>query len=247
MNVLVVVPTYNEALTIGKAIERTRSAVPEAHLLVVDDSSPDGTGAIVDEIAELDDHVNVLHRPGGKQGLGAAYINGFRWGLERGFDILVEMDADGSHQPEELPRLLHAAEQADLVLGSRYVPGGQVVNWPWRREALSRAGNLYARLALGTTLRDATGGFRAYRAEALRTLDLDGVASQGYCFQVDMAWRVQRAGLRIIEVPITFVEREQGESKMDSTIVREAFWRILRWGASHRAAQMRAWRDGQAR
>ncbi|TDE09534.1 polyprenol monophosphomannose synthase [Jiangella asiatica] len=236
---LVVIPTYNEALTIAKAIDRTRSAVPHAHVLVVDDASPDGTGAIVDEIAELDDHVHVLHRAG-KQGLGAAYVAGFGWGLGRDYELLVEMDADGSHQPEELPRLLHAAEQADLVLGSRYVPGGRVVNWPWRREALSRLGNTYTRLALGTTLRDATGGFRVFRGDALRQLDVDTVASQGYCFQVDLAWRAVRAGLRVIEVPITFVEREQGESKMDGTIVREAFLRLTQWGAAHRVRQLRA-------
>ncbi|WP_053202152.1 polyprenol monophosphomannose synthase [Jiangella muralis] len=236
--VLVVIPTYNEALTIGKTVERTRAAVPAAHVLVVDDASPDGTGALADELAELDDHVHVLHRAG-KQGLGAAYVAGFGWGLGRGYDILVEMDADGSHQPEELPLLLHAAETADLVLGSRYVPGGRTVNWPYKRQAISRIGNTYTRLALGTGLRDATGGYRAYRASALRELDIDSVASQGYCFQVDMAWRAVRAGFRVIEVPITFVEREQGESKMDGKIVREALLRVTQWGAAHRARQLR--------
>lgn len=238
---LVIIPTYNEALTIGKAVNRTRTAVPDAHVLVVDDSSPDGTGAIVDEIAQLDPNVHVLHRAG-KQGLGAAYVAGFRWGLDRGYDRLVEMDADGSHQPEELPRLLSAMDDlgADLVLGSRYIPGGAVVNWPRRREMLSRAGNTYVRLALGIPLRDATGGFRAFRADALRQLDLDSVASQGYCFQVDLAWRATRAGLRVIEVPITFVEREQGESKMDSAVIVEALRRVTQWGAAHRLRQARS-------
>ncbi|WP_198663605.1 polyprenol monophosphomannose synthase [Jiangella endophytica] len=245
-SVLVVVPTYNEALTIGKAVDRTRTSVPGAHILIVDDDSPDGTGAIADELAELDDHVHVLHR-GGKQGLGAAYVAGFGWGLARDYDILVEMDADGSHQPEELPRLLHAAENADLVLGSRYVPGGRTVNWPYKRQAISRIGNTYTRIALGTALRDATGGFRAFQASALRELDIESVASQGYCFQVDMAWRAVRGGFRVIEVPITFVEREQGESKMDGKVVREALWRVTQWGAVHRARQLRALVGGSRR
>lgn len=236
---LVVVPTYNESLTITKAVDRTRAACPEAHVLVVDDASPDGTGVVADERAELDENVHVLHRMG-KEGLGAAYVAGFHWGLGHGYDILVEMDADGSHQPEELPHLLTALESADVVLGSRYVEGGRIVNWPWRREALSRAANTYARLALGTTIRDATGGFRAYRADAVRRLDFGNVVSQGYCFQVDMAWRAVRAGMRVTEVPITFVEREQGESKMDGTVVREALWRIARWAAAHRVSQLRA-------
>lgn len=245
-SVLVVIPTYNEALTITKAIDRTRTSVPDAHILVVDDGSPDGTGAIADDIAELDDHVHVLHR-GGKQGLGAAYLAGFGWGLSRDFDVLVEMDADGSHQPEELPRLLHAVEQADLVIGSRYVPGGRTVNWPYKRQAISRIGNTYTRLALGTALRDTTGGYRAFRASALRALDMQSVASQGYCFQVDMAWRTVRAGLRVMEVPITFVEREQGESKMDGRIVREALVRVTQWGAAHRARQLRGLLGGSRR
>lgn len=245
-SVLVVIPTYNEALTIAKAVGRTRTSVPDAHILVVDDGSPDGTGAIADDIAELDDHVHVLHR-GGKQGLGAAYVAGFGWGLDRSFDVLVEMDADGSHQPEELPRLLHAAEQADLVIGSRYVPGGKVVNWPYKREVLSRLGNTYTRITLGTALRDATGGFRAFRASALRELDIESVASQGYCFQVDMAWRAVKNGFRVMEVPITFVEREQGESKMDGRIVREALWRVTQWGAAHRGRQARRLLGGSQR
>lgn len=238
---LVVLPTFNEAATIGKAVERVRSVVPAAEVLVVDDASPDGTGEIADGLAELDPNVHVLHRSH-KEGLGIAYVAGFRWGLEREFDTLVEMDADGSHQPEELPRLLAALPDADLVLGSRYVPGGRVVDWPWHRELLSRGGNLYTRLALGVPLHDATGGYRAYRASALRRLSLDTVASAGYCFQVDLAWRAVRAGLRVVEVPIIFVERTEGTSKMSGAIVREALWQVTRWGIAYRVGQLRGLR-----
>jgi dolichol-phosphate mannosyltransferase len=236
--VLLIVPTYNEASTVRKMVERVRTAVPHADVLVVDDNSPDGTGQIADRLAEHDAHVHVLHRPA-KAGLGAAYVAGFRWGLDRGHDVLVEMDADGSHQPEELPRLLAALEGADLVLGSRYVPGGRVVNWPRYREMLSRGGNAYTRLALGVPLRDATGGYRAFRADALRRLDLDDVASQGYCFQVDLAWRAVRSGLRVVEVPITFVERVEGTSKMSSAIVLEALVRVTGWGVARRFGWLR--------
>lgn len=236
--VLVIVPTYNEAGNVGKTVERVRTAVPPADVLVVDDNSPDGTGQIAHRLAELDEHVHVLHRPG-KAGLGAAYVAGFRWGLDRDHDVLVEMDADGSHQPEELPRLLGALEGADLVLGSRYVPGGRVVNWPRRREMLSRGGNAYARLALGVPLRDATGGYRAFRADALRRLDLDDVASQGYCFQVDLVWRALQSGLRVVEVPVTFIERVEGTSKMSSSIVFEALIRVTGWGVARRLGSLR--------
>jgi dolichol-phosphate mannosyltransferase len=236
--VLVIVPTYNEAGNVRKTVERVRTAVPPADVLVVDDNSPDGTGQIADRLAELDEHVHVLHRPG-KVGLGAAYVAGFRWGLDRDHDVLVEMDADGSHQPEELPRLLAALEGADLVLGSRYVPGGRVVNWPRHREMLSRGGNVYARLALGVPLRDATGGYRAFRADALRRLDLDDVASQGYCFQVDLVWRAVQSGLRVVEVPITFIERVEGTSKMSSAIVFEALVKVTGWGVARRFGWLR--------
>jgi dolichol-phosphate mannosyltransferase len=236
--VLVVVPTYQEAATIGAAVARLRTAVPEAHLLVVDDDSPDGTGRIADGLAASDPHVHVLHRPA-KAGLGAAYVAGFGWGLDRGYDVLVEMDADGSHPPEQLPRLLGALRHADLVLGSRYVPGGRVVNWPRRRELLSRGGNTYARVVLGIPLQDATGGYRAFRRQLLESIDLADVASQGYCFQVDLAWRAHQRGARVVEVPITFVEREVGASKMTGGIVREALWRVTVWGVSHRADQVR--------
>ncbi|HUL26281.1 MAG TPA: polyprenol monophosphomannose synthase [Streptosporangiaceae bacterium] len=228
--VAVIVPTYNERDNIEIIASRVRSAVPDAHVLVVDDNSPDGTGEIADKLASEDSHIHVLHRPG-KAGLGAAYIAGFRWALEHGYGAMAEMDADGSHQPEELPRLLAALDSADLVLGSRYVPGGAVLNWARSRELLSRAGNGYARLMLGFKLRDATGGYRVFRAATLRRIGLDEVSSQGYCFQIDLARRTILAGLTVTEVPITFVERERGTSKMSRTIVAEAFWRVALWGA----------------
>jgi dolichol-phosphate mannosyltransferase len=248
-SVLVVVPTYNEAQTIRTAVQRIRTAVPDAEVLVVDDGSPDGTGEIADALAAGDRQVHVLHRSA-KKGLGAAYLDGFGWGTERGYGVLVEMDADGSHRSEDLPRLLSALSDADVALGSRYVPGGQVVNWPWRRQLLSRAANVYTRLALGVPVRDATGGFRAMRASALDAIELHQVQSQGYCFQVDLAWRFLRAGLRVVEVPITFVEREHGESKMDTAIVREALVRITGWGLAYRGRHLsrlvRAVRPGKA-
>jgi glycosyltransferase involved in cell wall biosynthesis len=241
--VLVVVPTYDERLNLEPVVRRVRSAVPAADVLVVDDASPDGTGEVADRLASEDGQVHVLHRVG-KQGLGSAYLAGFGWGLQRGYDVLVEMDADGSHQPEQLPDLLAALADADLVLGSRWVPGGSVVNWPRSRELLSRGGNTYVRVALGLRLRDATGGYRAFRRETLDKLDLDAVASQGYCFQVDLARRAVSQGLRVVEVPIEFVEREHGVSKMSGAIVREALWRVTVWGLArplrgHRGARLR--------
>jgi dolichol-phosphate mannosyltransferase len=236
--VLVIIPTYDERENIEPILDRVVTANPSAHVLVVDDASPDGTGKLADAIAERDERVHVMHRPG-KAGLGAAYIAGFDWGLDNGFDVLVEMDADGSHAPEQLPRLLGALGHADVVLGSRWIPGGSVVNWPRRRKALSLGGNLYARVALGIELRDATGGYRAYRRAVLEDIDYAGVASQGYCFQVDLARRALDAGYRVVEVPITFVERERGESKMSGDIVREAFWRVTKWGAAYRSDQAR--------
>jgi dolichol-phosphate mannosyltransferase len=230
---LVIIPTYNEAENIAPIVSRVRAAVPEAHVLIADDNSPDGTGKAADEIATDDDHVEVLHRTG-KEGLGAAYLSGFRWGIERGFGVLIEMDADGSHQPEELPRLLTALKGADLVLGSRWVPGGRVVNWPKHREFISRGGSLYSRALLDVPLRDVTGGFRAFRKETLEGLGMEEVASQGYCFQVDLAWRAIRAGYHVVEVPITFVEREIGDSKMSRDILVEALWRVTAWGVGSR-------------
>lgn len=235
--VLVIIPTYNESESLPGVIERVRSAVPDAHILVADDNSPDGTGRMADEMAARDDHIHVLHRPG-KEGLGKAYLAGFAWGLERDYDVLVEMDADGSHRPEELPRLLDQIPHADVVLGSRWVPGGSVVNWPASRRVLSQGGSLYTRLALGIPTRDATGGYRAYRASALRALDLETVESNGYCFQIDLLWRALQRGLVVREVPITFVEREAGTSKMSGRIVREALTNVARWGAAYRWAQV---------
>lgn len=230
--VLVVVPTYNERENLPLIAARLRAALPDAHLLVADDNSPDGTGQIADELAAADDHVHVLHRPG-KQGLGAAYIDAFRWAMTEGFEVLVEMDADGSHQPEELPKLLEAlSEGADLAIGSRWVPGGKVVNWPASREFLSRGANVYVRLMLGLPVRDATAGFRAYRAGTLDKIGLANVESQGYCFQVDLTLRTVRNGLRITEVPITFVERTVGHSKMSRKIITEALWRVTVWGVT---------------
>jgi dolichol-phosphate mannosyltransferase len=233
--VLVCIPTYNERDNLPATVSRLRAACPDVDILVIDDGSPDGTGKIADEAAEQDPKLYVLHRTE-KSGLGTAYVLGFGWGLERGYDVVVEMDADGSHQPEELPRLLAAfapdasGHSADVVLGSRYVDGGVVRNWPHRRLVLSRGGNAYVRIALGLPLRDATGGFRAYRTAVLRRLQLGEVASQGYCFQVDLVWQAWRAGFRVVEVPITFVERTIGESKMSNAIVAEAFWRVTWWG-----------------
>jgi dolichol-phosphate mannosyltransferase len=238
--VLVIIPTYNEAENIRHIVDRVRYAVPEAEVLVADDNSPDGTGDIADELAAADSKISVLHRPG-KQGLGAAYMAGFAWGKEHGFDAVVEMDADGSHAPEELPRLLDALADADVVIGSRYVPDGKVLNWPVHRLLLSRGGNLYTRLALRMPIRDATGGYRAYRMTALDKMDVDTVSSQGYCFQVDLAWRAYRNGFRVVEVPITFAERERGMSKMSSSIVREALWRVTVWGTRARVQAVAAW------
>lgn len=234
---LVIIPTYNEAENIKSIVGRVRKAVPEAHVLVADDNSPDGTGKLADELAAGDDRVRVLHRKG-KEGLGAAYLAGFRWGLENDYGVLIEMDADGSHQPEELPRLLTALKNADLVLGSRWVPGGRVVNWPRSREVISRGGSLYSRLALDLPLRDITGGYRAFRRETLEGLGLEEVASQGYCFQVDLARRAVKAGFHVVEVPITFVEREHGDSKMSRDILVEALWRVTAWGVGERVGKI---------
>lgn len=235
--ILVIIPTYNESENIERIVTRTRDAVPQAHILIADDNSPDGTGKIADALAAAEDHVHVMHRLG-KEGLGAAYLAGFEWGINAGYDMLVEMDADGSHQPEQLPRLLDAISDADLVLGSRWVRGGEVVNWPRSREILSRGGNLWTRIALGIPLKDATGGYRVFRRQTLLGLGLDNVSSAGYCFQVDLAWRALKAGYRVVEVPITFIEREYGDSKMNKSIVAEALVRTTAWGIAYRTSQL---------
>ncbi len=236
--VLVIIPTYDERENIDMITSRLRASVPAAHILVADDNSPDGTGQRADELAAADDHIHVLHRLG-KEGLGAAYLAGFAWGLEQGYGVLVEHDADGSHQPEQLPLLLEALRDADMVKGSRWVPGGKVVNWPKSREILSRGGSLWTRMMLGVPLRDATGGFNAFRAATLRGIKVDEIASAGYCFQIDLGWRALKAGFRVVEVPITFVEREYGQSKMSQKIVAEALVRTTWWGVKHRTGQLR--------
>jgi len=237
--VLIVMPTYNERQNLETMAGRIRESTPQADLLVVDDNSPDGTGDLAEKLAETDQHVHVMHRTE-KAGLGKAYIAGFTWALERGYDVIVEMDADGSHRPEDLPRLLDAVDAgADGVIGSRWVPGGKVVNWPKKREVLSRGANIYTRLMIGFGIKDATGGYRAYRAATLRKIDLSNVESTGYSFQVDITVRILRAGLRLVEVPITFVERERGVSKMDGAVIREAFWRVAQWGIQGRLRRTR--------
>jgi dolichol-phosphate mannosyltransferase len=237
--VLVCIPTYNERENLPLVVERIRSAVPAADLLVLDDNSPDGTGEVADALAAADPQVYVLHRAG-KEGLGRAYLAGFEWALARDYDAVVEMDADGSHQPEQLPRLLEAVRAgADLVIGSRWVRGGSVVNWPLHRKALSVGGNLYIRVLLGMPVHDATAGYRVYTADALRRLDLHDVASQGYSFQTDLTRRAVERGMRVVEVPITFVEREIGDSKMSGAIMRESLQRITAWGVHKRADQLR--------
>jgi glycosyltransferase involved in cell wall biosynthesis len=241
--VLVIVPTYNEVENLEAILGRLRGSVPTAHALVVDDGSPDGTGELADKLAALDPSVHVLRRTA-KTGLGTAYIAGFRWARERGYDVVVEMDADGSHAPEQLPGLLAALASADLVLGSRYVPGGAVTDWPLHRLLLSRAGNRYTRWALRLPLSDATGGYRVARGELIDRLPFDDVASQGYCFQVDWAWRAVRAGARVAEMPITFTERAFGRSKMSGSIVREALIRVTVWGLRDRLAD---WLPGRVR
>ncbi|QIG45919.1 polyprenol monophosphomannose synthase [Nocardioides anomalus] len=242
------VPTYNEADNLAWLVGRLRAAEPAVHVLVVDDNSPDGTGALADELAAADDAIHVLHRTE-KGGLGAAYLAGFRWALDAGYDVVGEMDADGSHQPEQLHRLLEALVEgggADLVIGSRYVPGGSVVNWPKRREAISRGGNLYVRLLLGIAVRDATAGYRVFRRTALEKIDLDSVESTGYVFQTDLVTRCLRAGLTVREVPIEFVERVRGDSKMSGAVATESLRRITRWGLRERREQLhRALRRGR--
>jgi dolichol-phosphate mannosyltransferase len=242
-DVLVLIPTYNEIESIASLLARVRAAVPEADVLVIDDGSPDGTGDLVDAAAATDPAVSVLHRTA-KDGLGRAYLAGFAIARERGYDFVVEIDADGSHDPADLPAMIALARAgADLVIGSRWVPGGAVRNWPLVRQLISRGGNAYARIALRSRIRDITAGFRVFRTTALSRLDATSVSSQGYCFQVEVAWRIERAGLSVVEHPITFVERENGESKMHTGIVAEALLRVTQWGITERLHPVRLPRE----
>ena len=228
--VLVITPTYNEVESLPAVIAGVRSAVPEADILVIDDGSPDGTADAAEALAATDQHVHVMRRTG-KLGLGSAYLTGFSWALEHEYSVMVEMDADGSHPADRLPAMLAALTPGvGLSIGSRWVPGGSVVDWPVSRQLLSRGGNLYARLALGIRVKDATAGYRAYTADAIRAIDLSDIDSRGYCFQIDLVLRVLGAGYRVVEVPIQFRERTTGVSKMSRGIVAEAMWRVTVWG-----------------
>jgi len=238
MRTLVVMPTYNESANLDSMLNRILASTPDSNVLVVDDNSPDGTGSMADNRAASDPRIHVLHRPG-KGGLGAAYRAGFAWGIEHHYEVLVEMDADGSHQPEQLHLLLSAMNDADLVIGSRWVSGGTVVNWPMSRKVLSLGGNLYVRLMLGIPTRDATGGYRAFRREAVDRIGMLRGTAQGYVFQVDNTYRAHRAGLRVTEVPIEFVERVAGISKMSRAIVIEAMASVTVWAIKYRVLRRR--------
>lgn len=229
MKILVIMPTFNEAGNIHNAVTRLFQHNSNVDLLIVDDSSPDGTGQLADELAKGNKRISVLHRAG-KEGLGAAYIAGFRWAFERGYDYLVEMDADGSHRAEDLPKLLAVCSNFDLVIGSRYVRGGKTMNWPFYRQWLSRGGNIYARIMLGSKLNDMTAGFRVFDAKFLKSFDLESINARGYSFQIEMAYRTIRSGGSATEVPITFVEREIGVSKMSTNIVAEALLLMTKFG-----------------
>jgi len=236
--VVMILPTYDEATNLEWIVTRLRRAQPAVDVLVVDDSSPDGTGAVADSLAAVDPQVRVVHRAE-KAGLGAAYLHGFRVALDAGYDVIGEMDVDGSHQPEQLHLLLTALRDADLVIGSRWVPGGSVVDWPRSRETLSRGGNLYVRILLGMPVRDATAGFRLFRRTTLEKIDLASVRSTGYVFQTDLAYRTLQAGLRVVEVPIEFVERVRGDSKMSGAVARESLQKITVWGLRERFRRLR--------
>lgn len=237
MNALVIIPTFNEIDTLADAVTSVRAAAPEANILICDDNSPDGTGRLADTLAARDEFVHVLHREH-KTGLGDAYLAGFSWALERGFEIIVEMDADGSHPADRLSALIGAVAMPavpgghypGLAIGSRWIPGGTVKNWPRFRQWLSRTANWYAQWALKMKVKDSTAGFRAFRAEVLRTLNLGQVNSHGYCFQIDLTRRVLDAGYPVVELPIEFIEREVGESKMSKAIVWEAIKSVTKWG-----------------
>lgn len=239
MHTLIVLPTFNEADNIVEVLQKLRAVVPEASVLVVDDASPDGTADLVEEVAEQIGDISVMRRPA-KSGLGSAYRDGFRRGLSVGYDVMVEMDSDLSHDPAALPLLLTAvADGAALALGSRYIPGGSIPDWSWHRRALSRWGNRYAAAVLGIDVKDATSGYRAYRAEALTNIDFHTVQADGYGFQVEMAYRVLASGGRIVEVPISFTDRVRGESKMSSRIVIEALVLVTWWAIRDRLLRIR--------
>ena len=236
---LIVLPTYNEAENIADVLRRARAAVPDAGILVVDDSSPDGTADIARAAAAEVGDVELLSRPR-KSGLGSAYRDGFKWGRARGFDVLIEMDSDFSHDPADLPRLLKGVEDgADLVIGSRYVPGGEIPHWPWHRRALSKYGNRYSAAMLRLDVRDLTAGYRAYRGDLLDRIDIDAVRAEGYGFQVEMTYFVAQLGGRIVEIPIKFVDRVRGTSKMSSSIVVEAMGLVTWWGIRDRVRRRR--------
>lgn len=246
---LVIMPTYNEIETLRTTLDNLWEHVSDVEVLVVDDNSPDGTGQLAAEIAAADPRVHVMHRTG-KLGLGTAYLAGFAWGIARGFTHVVEMDADGSHRPQDFAAIRAKAIQSDydLVIGSRWVPGGAVENWPKHRELLSRGANLYTRTMLGLGVKDATAGYRIYRSDLLERMDLAAVSSHGYCFQIDMTWRTLQAGGSVAEVPILFVERRDGQSKMSKNIIFEALINVTKWGISHRFGQLfRRGRRGDVR
>jgi dolichol-phosphate mannosyltransferase len=222
-------PTYNELENLSHSVEELFQHNPKVDLLIVDDNSPDGTGKLAEQIAAREKRVHVLHRSQ-KEGLGPAYIAGFDYAFKMNYQFVVEMDADGSHRAVDLPKLINAVEQMDLVIGSRWVSGGSVLNWPLHRKTISKLGNLYTRMLLNTPVRDMTAGFRIYRTEFLKKLDLDSISSHGYSFQVEMAWRSIQLNARVREVPITFIERAQGASKMTGAIVAEALWLVTKWG-----------------
>lgn len=229
-NTLIIIPTYNEIESLEALVGRVRQSVPLAEILIIDDLSPDGTGDRADQLAASDPAIHVVHR-GSKDGLGRAYLAGFDYALSHHYDLVCQIDADGSHDPASLPAMITlASDGAALVIGSRWVPGGSVRNWPWSRQAISRAGNAYARAMLRSRVRDITAGFRVFRAETLRGLELATITSQGYCFQIETAWRTERSGLTVTEYPITFIERATGRSKMHLGIVLEALWRVTYWG-----------------
>ena len=232
-SVLVIIPTYNESENLASIIDRVHESAPAVSVLVVDDGSPDGTGDIADRLAAANGRVHVLHRTG-KGGLGAAYLAGFDWARQNSYEYVVELDADGSHPPEVLPQMLDAMLEGhgDVggVIGSRWVEGGGVVNWPLSRQIISRGGSAYARLMLGVPVKDVTAGYRVYPTELLATLGLDSLESKGYCFQIDLTRRIAASGKRLVEVPIQFRERERGESKMSGAIVVEAMGRVTVWG-----------------